>query len=179
MKNGFHHELITANNLAIAIAVQNCIFPHDPASVNYKESIEGITDNVYWLIYDCDVCVGVSGMYYHDFDPKSAWLGWFGILPQFRQKGYGGKALELFFDEARQRNFDFARLYTDEVDNADAIVFYRKKGMTCEPYLNADDITWYIGQTLIFSKSLSQKELTLWDNKYLGFAEQLAKQKLE
>lgn len=176
MQNELRHELITANNLELAVFVQNTIFPHYSAKTNYQESLSGKTNNIYWLIYDGDTCIGVSGLYYYDIDPTSAWLGWFGILPQYQNKGYGSKSLTMFMNEARDRKFECVRLYTDEIDNADAVNFYIKKGMVSEPYLNPDDVTRYTGQILIFSKSLSQKKLAPWNNLYMGFGEQLTKQ---
>ena len=168
--------VIDSENIEGAVFVQHIVFPHDSARQNYYESINKVTNNIYCLLYLGEKCIGISGLYYYDIDPRSAWLGWFGIIPEYRNKGYGKVALNLFLNECKERNYMFARLYTDEIDNADAVKFYLHNGFTFERYENSHDITKYNGNILIGSKNLGNTKLELWNNKYLGFDKQLIKQ---
>lgn len=165
-------ELISKENLDIAIKIQNEIFPLENGSEDYKESISGELSChrfllKYWLAKVDNRYVGICGLYAYKFAPKDAWLGWFGVLENERRKGYATEILNFSMQLAKKLGFETLRLYTDEIDNANAVKLYKKFGMTCEIYDNPKDVHYEIGKTLIFSKSLSTKPITLWNNKNL------------
>ena len=49
----------------------------------------------FFMIYDDNIFVGLSGIYCYKNDYDNAWLGFFGIKEEFRNKGYGKLALLL------------------------------------------------------------------------------------
>lgn len=170
--------LITKENLELALDIQRKIFPDYDASQNYVDSISKNNKNnlKYYLLYSVDDCIGISGYYETDEDLHSGWLGWFGILPEYRRRGLGTKALELFFDECKQNGMSYARLYTDLENNYATIQFYLLNGMVGELYSNPNDDTNGIA-VLVFSKSLNGDSIfRLWDNKNLHLQEQLKRQ---
>ena len=167
---------IDRNNFSYALALQRELFPEFSAEVNYRESVEKITTNRYYLLYDGGTCVGISGIYEYEADPTSAWLGWFGILPAFRRRGYGSAAIRLFEEEARSRGYTHTRLYTDKYDNEAAVAFYEANGYTSEEYLNAEDAVIKQFPILIFSKRLSCGEVRKWNHKFIDMTGQIAKQ---
>ena len=170
--------LITADNMEFALSVQHGIFPKFDARHNYEDAVSGNTDKnlKYYLLYSGADCVGISGYYVTKEDKESGWLGWFGILPEFRRKGYGTQALNMFFDECRENGLTHARLYTDLSDNYKTIQFYFANDMVGELYSNPNDDTLGIG-VLVFSKSLKGADsFKLWGNKNLHLHEQLKKQ---
>lgn len=173
------YELITKDNLDLAVKVQNEIFPNENGKKNF---IDSFRDHPYrkelkfFLVFDQQDVVGITGIYsYHEY-PEDAWLGWFGVLSKYRKKGYGSKMFDSFEDYAKSNGYKNIRLYTDEEDNIDATKLYYKKGMISEEYTNKDDIIHSVGKILIFSKSLTNTKTEKWDNKYLNLLGQEKRQ---
>ena len=46
-----------------------------------------------WLIKYDEVTVGICGLYSQTKDTKELWLGWFHVIPEYRNKLIGGKIL--------------------------------------------------------------------------------------
>ena len=115
-------ELITKDNIDIAIKIENKIFPLYNAKNNYYDSLENDRVN-FFLVYDNDIIVGISGVYSYKDDHDNAWLGFFGIKEEYRNKKYGKKTLLLSEEYAKKLNFKFMRLLTDKFDNDYAIEF--------------------------------------------------------
>ena len=168
---------LSPDNLDLALEIQHELFPNYSARINYEESLSGITDYKYYLIFQGGNCVGISGIYSLDTDPESAWLGWFGIRTPYRSKGLGSQALSLFEQTAVKRGFKYARLYTDKFDNETAITFYQANGYTAEDYENPDDPASKEYPVLIFSKALGNNPPVPWNNRFMGLTDQIEKQK--
>lgn len=169
-------ERITENNIHYAVSIQEELFPGESARTNYEESLLRETNYEYYLIYEEGFCVGIIGLYRYPEDDDSAWLGWFGIREGFRRRHLGSIALKMYEDMAVAKGYQFARLYTDTVNNDAAIAFYKANGYVCESYENMQDPACKKYPTLIFSKSLSPRELILWNNRNIHLTEQIAKQ---
>ena len=168
---------ITEDNLDYAVSIQEELFPGESARVNYEESIDGTTDYEYFLLYEDDACVGITGIYHYPDDLDSAWLGWFGICEKYRRKHFGSEAIKLFEDMAITKGYRFARIYTDAVQNDVAIAFYKSNGYTCESYENSEDPACLEYKMLIFSKPLKGDDLVLWNDRNIHLTEQIAKQR--
>ena len=165
-------ELLNDKNIDIAIKIQRDIFPLENGSEDLKEALANTCPphqflQKYWLAKDNDKYVGICGLYAYNFAPKDAWLGWFGVIPNERRKGFGAQILSDTMQIATIWGFDTLRLYTDEKEYHMAIQLYEKIGMIREIYDNPEDVHFKIGNTLIFSKSLINEKTTLWNNKNL------------
>ena len=165
-------ELLNTKNIDIAIKIQKEIFPLENGSEDLKEALNSICPphqflQRYWVAKENDEYVGICGLYAYKFAKKDAWLGWYGVLDEKRGKGFGKTILIDVMNKAKEMGFENFRLYTDEEDNAVAIKLYEKMGMTKEFYNNEEDVHFHIGKTLIYSKSLTDKKVLLWDNKNL------------
>lgn len=170
--------LVDFTNYKKAIEIQNKIFPKEDGTINILASLDrdlfkkktGMDyedDNVkYYIAYDNNEAIGITGLYY--YDSVSAWLGWFGVLPDKRRKSYGKRILEKTMELARQKGFKTMRLYTDAIENADAIKLYKKMGFVGEKY-SAEELLY---DCYIYSKSLCNEKVDLWNNKKLGLAYQ-------
>ena len=170
-------ERITENNIDYAVSIQEELFPGESARTNYEESLTPSSDNEYYLIYQDGACAGIIGLYHYPEDPCSAWLGWFGIRKDYRRKHLGSAALLLFEDMAVAKGYQFARLYTDALNNEAAIAFYRANGYISEPYLNIQYPACIKYKTLIFTKPLADNELIFWNNRTIHLTEQIKKQR--
>ena len=93
-----------------------------------------------------------------------------------RKKGYGTQIFKIFENWAKENGFKTIRLYTDEVDNAQACVLYENMGMIKEYYKNSDDITKDVGDIVIYSKSLTGEVVALWNNKFINIKGQKDKE---
>ena len=130
----------------------------------------------YWIWYlstsevPMGMPIGMSGIYTEESDPESAWIGWLGVLPKFRRERFGTRMLNDFQQEARERGFKFARLYTNE-GNLAARALYEFCGYTMERLsFDPPDYVKTGGDVIIYSRSLIEgQELVLWNNRPLAF----------
>lgn len=172
-------EQITFDNLELACQIQNEIFPEENARNNY---IEQINKNPYrkemehFIVYNNEIPIGVTGIYsYHEY-PDDVWLGWFGILNEYRNRGYGGRALDKTIELAKSKEYKNFRLYTDEFAT-DAHKLYSSRGMIKELYDNINDKDKYIdAEIYIYSMSLTDEPIKSWNNKNIGLKEQSDKE---
>jgi GNAT superfamily N-acetyltransferase len=87
--------------------------------------------------------VGVSGLYRQPGVPNNlVWVGWFGIRPRFRRKGFGTSAMYELIDLARSFGCQQLWVYTGSSDDV-AVCFYKSLGF--EDLGSAAD--WAPGQT--------------------------------
>lgn len=65
--------------------------------------------------------VGVTGLYTRTIDaPNTVWLGWYGITPLKRRRGFGESILNWTMKLAKKRGFTVMRLYTSNDPNEKA-----------------------------------------------------------
>lgn len=171
-------KLVDFNNYEEAIKIQNEIFPYEDGTINILASLDRELfmektkifyedDNVkYYIAYINNEAVGITGIYHYQED--EAWLAWFGILPQYRHKGYGEKLLEETIKIVKEQGYKTFRLYTDKVENAKAIKLYEKLGFIGEKY-SVERLSY---DCWIYSKSLYDNDVELWNNKNLNLSYQ-------
>lgn len=167
--------IIDKNNYEIAVKIQNTIFPEYDASTNYYQSFNDVTDNVYYLVYDTikKTYIGITGIYRLSIDLTTAWLGWFGVLEEYRRCGYGKLMIQNFIDNAKKLGCKYCRIYTDKFDNDIAINFYKACGFSFEEYINEMDPASIDYPIVIGSKSLCDSNLQLWNNKMINLTNQV------
>lgn len=83
------YELIDNNNINLATSIQYTIFSTACAYSHYRYSIDtNYKTETYYIVKYNNMPVAVTGLYIRDeIDNESIWLGWFGVLPEFRSKG--------------------------------------------------------------------------------------------
>ena len=172
-------EKICNDNLELACKIQNEIFPDENGRQNFIEQINKDPyrkEIDYYIVFRNDIPIGVTGIYsYHEY-PSDTWLGWFGILDKYRNKGYGGQALDKTIKLAKEKGYKNFRLYTDEFAKS-AHKLYESRNMLKEIYDNLDDKDNFIDAKIyIYSLSLDGKTIEKWNNKLLGLKEQSNKE---
>lgn len=170
-------KLITSDNLRFAINLENEIFPEYNAKNNYINSIENSSQSQFFLIFDKELCVGITGIYSYKNDNDNAWLGFFGIKEEYRNKGYGKKSLKMMEEYAKKLGFKYMRLFTDKTNNDKAINFYEVNGYIFEDYNCDEEALKNDFNVVIGSKSLCKEEVPLWNNKFINLTKQTYKQK--
>ena len=175
------YKKITNENLEIACKVQNEIFPDEDARENYIEQINNDPyrkEMDYYIVYLENAPIGVTGIYvYHEY-PEDAWLGWFGILKEYRNSGLGGKVLDDTILLAKKKGYKNFRIYTDEFATS-AHKLYESRGLVKEIYDREDDKDeYFIADIYVYSINLYGDKVKLWNNKLLGLKEQGEKENL-
>jgi GNAT superfamily N-acetyltransferase len=92
----------------------------------------GCTKN-YWVILNDDVkVIAITGLYFESrtrIEKATAWLGWFGVHPNFRKTGIGTSLLRFTIKEAKKARCKRIRLYTSlDKNEEDARRLYEKEG---------------------------------------------------
>lgn len=175
MNKMINFKRIVSENLEIACKIQNEIFPEEDARENFIEQINNNPyrkEMDYYIVYLNDQPIGVTGIYSYNEYPDDAWLGWFGILKEYRNKGYATIVLNKTINLAKEKGYLSFRIYSDEFAK-DAHSIYEKNGFLRELYDRDDDKDEYFpADIFIFSKNLANKTNEYWNNKFLGLKEQ-------
>ncbi len=79
-----------------------------------------------WVIKDRDRIIGVCGLYSLNKKTDELWLGWFGIIPEFRNMSIGSVVLGLMIEHARKVGCKTLYSYVGE-KNHKAYRFYKRE----------------------------------------------------
>ena len=174
---------ITKDNIDYATSIQMKIFPGECAYYNYLDIInKNLEWQNYYLVYEENKVIGITGLYCFENinETNSIWLGWFGVLEEYRRKGYGKEILietiNISKEFSKKYPIKYLRLYTSTRDNKIAQILYEEIMDIKEEYNNPNDFN-YDNTCLIYSKSLTDEKLKLWNNKFLNLNEIIKKEK--
>lgn len=171
MKHKLTYEKVTEKNIEKALKIQRRLFPLENGEDDLKESINKSKKYYkhleYYLVHNGKFYIGITGIYSYNEYPDDAWIGWFGVLPAFRRMGYGTEIFEYTHNLAIKMGFKYLRVYADDKYDFVATKFYTKMQMFKEYYTKEKYIGYLVGNLVIFSLSLLQKEIVPWDNKNL------------
>ena len=167
-------EEITKNNISVAARLQYEIFPNSSAYSVYKSKITGERKGLYigYIAYMEDVPIGVTGIYEIPEYPDTVWLSWFGIKTEYRKLGYGKQIFDYTIEKAKNLNKKYLRLYSFEIWNNEAQVFYKRNMDLGEYYYNdKENKDIFEGKPKVFSISLCDEKVELWNNKFINISE--------
>ena len=105
MEHSIFFVRITPENIGVAFTIAKTIFPYEVRDdvflpeEEYELSLKKKYNKwtYFYIVYTNDnIPVGVTGFYYHLKRPNDTqlWLAYFGVLPEFRFKGFGKAILE-------------------------------------------------------------------------------------
>jgi len=125
------HKITTLKDVEIVKSFFYQIFPEENKYdlIHFEQSItkqHNFKRLEYYLGYENDTIVGISGVYADNND--ECWLGWFGIRPEYRRKGYASAMLNLQLEIMKNYGYEICRLYTSEIINNKAVKLYEKIG---------------------------------------------------
>lgn len=167
-------EEISKDNIRVAAKLQYEIFPNSSAYSVYKSKVTGERKDLYmgYIAYIGDKPVGVTGIYEIPKYSDTVWLSWFGIKKEYRKLGYGKQILDYTIKKAKDYNKKYLRLYTFEIYNNEAQEFYKKNMDLGEYYYNdKEHKDIFDGKPKIFSISLCNEKVELWNNKFINISE--------
>lgn len=167
-------EEIDKDNIKVVAKLQYEIFPNSSAYSVYKSKITGTRKGLYigYIAYMGNMPVGVTEIYEIPEYTDTVWLSWFGIKKEYRKLGYGKQIFDYTIEMAKALNKKYLRLYTFEIWNNEAQEFYKRNMDLGEYYYNEKehkDI--FEGKPKIFSISLCDEKVELWDNKFINISE--------
>lgn len=179
MKNNLEFKIVDFSNALEAIFVQRKIFDDDGllnilSSLDYNLFISLTNlpypdDHVkYYLAYLNNQPIAITGLYYYPDYPDDMWLAWFGVIPEYQGLGYGKMVLTWSMEKALSEGKKNFRLYTDESTMCTAVKLYKSFGFIGEKY-TCEELDY---DCYLYSKSLIGNKVDLWDNKFLGLANQ-------
>ena len=173
MKSQFNLTYVQVNpdNMNLAYDIQKNTWPTDPDYNDlYDKAVNPLDDNCFFLVYDKDILIGITGVDVYREYQDTIWLDWFTILPEFRRKGYGEKVLLDTIEYCKQlKRYKSFRVETTYYENIPALFLYDKIMQAKEDY-TIEDTNDLKTETLIYTYPL-YGELELWNNKYLGLRE--------
>lgn len=167
-------EKISKDNIKVAARLQYEIFPTSSAYSVYKAGVTGERKGLYigYIAYMGDIPVGVTGIYEIPQYSDTVWLSWFGIKKEYRKLGYGKQIFNYTIEMAKAMNKEYLRLYTFEIWNNEAQAFYNRNMDLGEYYYNdKEHKEIFEGKPKIFSISLCDKKVELWNNKFINISE--------
>ena len=178
MNNRLIYKVVDFSNALEAIDTQRSIFPEDGllnilCSLDRDLFIRETSllypdDHVkYYLAYLDGDPIGITGLYYYPEHTEEMWLAWFGVKKDYRGQGFASEILKWSIEQALKSNRKVMRLYTDTVENADAIKLYEKTGFIGVKY-TAEKLDY---DCHIFSKNLADEDLP-WIQRNLGLGQQ-------
>ena len=167
---------ITKENLALALESYHKIFSWLSAESDpYTAVVHGGMPEIqakYYLIYDEENLVGITGSYIVPEDKESAFLGWFGVLPEMRRNHYGSKILALHEDELRRLGYKYSRLYTETENNEATRKFYERNGYSSELYNCPEEPAQLANILTVYSKSLGDDPVPAWNSRNMRIADE-------
>ncbi|MCM1052740.1 MAG: GNAT family N-acetyltransferase [Ruminococcus sp.] len=173
MKSNFGLKYVPLNkyNLDIAVEIQKSTWPDDPDYEDlYDKATNTRDDNAFFLIYNKDLLIGLTGVDVEEEYPDTIWLDWFTILPEYRGLSFGTKALIDTIEYCHSLNrFKSFRIDTTYYENVSALLLYNKIMKLKENY-TLEDTKLDKSQTVIYSYPLDGP-LEPWDNKNLNLKE--------
>lgn len=173
MKSKFNltYQLLDIHSLDTAFKIQKETWPEDQDYEDlYDKAMHPKDDNCFFLVYDKEVLIGITGVDVYDKYPDSIWMDWFTILPTYRRKGYGKKVLLDTILYCKQLNkYDYFRLDTTYYENRPALFLYDQVMHLREEYTK-EDTEECKNQFLIYTYSFHDK-IEPWNNRYLGLKE--------
>jgi GNAT superfamily N-acetyltransferase len=134
---------LSSSNYRQALSVALTIFKSDPNSKEwipnlYQKAVfpdrymGEVNTYVYWILWDnaAKRIIGVTGLYTQNKDKKYCfWLGWLGIVEEYRGRSLGKYLFEWTQQEAMRRNKLYLRLQTSNLHYATtAVALYKKQG---------------------------------------------------
>lgn len=162
-----NYKEITEENILFATHLEMQIFPSSCGYFSYLKAYENGAP--YFLAYLNNEAFGITGLYEEERlgEKGTVWLGWYGILKNYRGRGLGKAILLDTIKEAENRKYETLRLYTSEKLCPEACILYDKVMDLGENYtVEEKDL-----KRKVYSKSLNGKPVKPWENKFLYLEE--------
>ena len=106
----------------------------------------------YFMVHDGNR-IGICGLYSEN--EIDGWLGWFGVMPEYRNRGFGCQGLADMEQLIKSKGFKVMRIYTNRIDNANACRLYAKSGFIEDGCCEGNIVTFHKALTVLEDESLN------------------------
>ena len=157
---------LTKNNYEDVLFIKHKLFPESNSDDDYVKYFNQLVKSNYYLVKINKTIVATIGWYDFDNQNKEAFVGWFGVLPEFQKQGIGKESLNFIINEVKLLNYDYLRVYTDKKVNYESTLLYDKVFDLKENYTYPDKL----GKTnnfVVYSKFLKDYK-NPWNNRPLN-----------
>lgn len=158
------YKKLTKDNYDIVLSIKHQLFPESCSDDDYDMYFDGKSKSNYYLILKDSIPCATIGWY--GFDKDNAFVGWFGVLLEFQNKGIGKEVLKYIVEEVKHQGYDYLRVYTDKIVNNISTKLYDNCFDFKEDYTYPDKL----GKTnnfVIYTKCFNGK-MNKWNNRPLG-----------
>lgn len=132
-------KLVNKENYKLDIQLQGILFPVEKSPKQVYEGLE--TGNpVNYIVYEGDTPVGITGYYFDKNLPDHVFINWFGVLSEYRCKGFGYKIIEWLINQCKKLPVKYLTTYTDKIVNAESVKLYKRLVFDVRDYDNQEDI---------------------------------------
>ena len=168
-KNQLKFVPVTMDNIILATETEMKFWPDQCAFNSYLRAYQN--NKPYWLVYKNNDLVGLSGLYdYPELgEPQTTWLGWFGVLPNYRRGGYGKLILLETIKKAKNMGYKILRLYSSKREDLcpNAVPFYTKLSKQFNGFVEDYTLEQPEMQRIVVSFSLDGNQISKWNNRNL------------
>ena len=159
-------ETLNKSNITDVLRIKHNLFPESSSDEDYDKYFNDEVKSNYYLIRLNNIPCATIGWYDFDNTNKDAFVGWFGVLPEYQGKGIGKECLKYIINEVKRLEFKYLRVYTDKIVNLISTKMYDKTFDLRENYLYPDKI----GNTknfVIYTKFLTNEQ-EKWNDRPLN-----------
>lgn len=165
-------ELVTSTNLLPAVAVVCMAFPGQmkeivqslDSSTRPREQwrLAGAREHIgriwkYYIVIVDNEPVGVIGIYTLENAPLEGWVGWTCVIPPYRERGVGKKAVEFILKKAEEQGCTTLRAWQTASHRFDPMCkLFQDMGFKMEVFPGQDNTDGY----RVFSRSLDGQPTT-------------------
>lgn len=123
------------------------------------DTIENTNPNIeYYLAYFNKEVIGITGFYELPNYPDDIFIGRFGLLPDYRDNGFGKR---IFLDTINMV-YKLDKKYLRIIVNNKIHI---KLDRLCKNYMDKEEV--YNEDTTIYSKNLTKENMPLWNKRML------------
>jgi GNAT superfamily N-acetyltransferase len=154
------YKKLNKDNYSDVLKIKHQLFPESKSDEDYiKYFSNDVKSNYYLVLKDGAPCATIG---WYEVDSENAFVGWFGVLPEYQGVGIGKEVLRFIIKELEGLDYSYLRVYTDKVVNFISTKLYDSVFDAVEDYKYLDKI----GKTnnfVIYTKFLKDKH-EMWNN---------------
>lgn len=158
---------LNKTNYQDCLNIKHQLFPESKSDEDYENYFRKNFHCKYYIVYQDSKPCAIAGWYDFDGNKTDAFMGWFGVMPDFRNQGIGSKTFDFILDKVIKKKYNYFRVYTDKVVNEESVCLYLKKEMIMENYSYSDNLG-KTGNFVVFTKVLKSNGKDLWNNRPLN-----------
>lgn len=110
-----------------------------------------------WLATKGGLVTGICGLYSCYNVDDTAWIGWFGVLPEYRHKGFGCAMMHQMEQKAKEQGYHYIATYMYRDDGP--AQWYQNRGFEVWAMTSVDKLRYdeYLGGDYVIRKNIFEK----------------------